>query len=363
MPPEAPRPESPLPPLPSYTCITFYVIDGVRNVYLGEPHWESGDPKVVLRADRPLRNVDQYLDQHPEIAYVFYKSYNPYPPRDIRKVESKDGVFRQPKPHSEYLRLISEHLIDAVSILVDQVPDFDKLFRDFEPTADMPAPYLEIYYAIPLLEDVMAEMSPIQAQLLDQLSSSIIKSYGEEYRNAKRLFSKGLVTSQLMKYLVKPGDVLVRKENTQGFIASSWAELYNAQSEYEDTANTPRVPYESYKRQHLSNEDSTEKLSYEWKIKAWSWAFDGVFQATRVTLTLKLRVTFEGDEVDISELNVFPLAYSQGNALQDKLKARGAMFWKCRQKHIVSYSVSPDADLSNVSEHQGGKIFASCNTL
>ena len=347
--PEAPIPESPLPPLPSYTCVTFYIIRGVRSVYLGEPHWESGDPDTVLRADRPLRNVDHYLDQHPEIAYIFSKVYNPNPPRDRTKVESKDGVFRKPKPYFEYLRLVSEHLIEAVSYIADHLPDFDDFFGDFNPTADIPAPYLEMYYAIPLLDDVLSDLSPIQAQLVNQLSSSILMSYGHEYRNAERLFKKGLVTSQLMKYLVKPGDVLVQKNTTQGFVARSWAELTSARSEYGDAVNSSRSTYESNMRQHPSDEDSTEKLSYEWKIKAWCWAFDGAFQVKPMTLSLKLEVTFEGDEVDIHELNVFPLVYSQGSTLRDKLETRGRMFWKCRHKHIVSWSIGAEADLSNVS--------------
>jgi hypothetical protein len=68
----------------------------------------------------------------------------------------------------------------------------------------------------------------------------------------------------------------------------------------------------------------------------WTWAFDGKFYQDKVTLTVPW--PSDADMVIITDLDVYPLQYSD-TGLEQELRRRGEIFWTCRQRKFVNYTV------------------------
>lgn len=332
-------------PVPHYTWRTFHCIE--PDIFLESPQWKEGERGPVLHASSPLQNVRFYLEQHPEIAFVFYKDYNSNPPADNSKIMSKDGIFRIPEPSKQTLMLTSEHMLSAVEQLEKYVPDFSKLFPNFDPDREIPAPYLFIYHSMPLLNHVKPHLTTLELELLEKLNESVLASHGEEYIASKRRQAKGMISRRLVKYLVRPGDVLVATQGSvpRAYVATTWAQ--------EEGFNSVRVdvPHLDKGRLHKLNADKNQEpreQTYRFEVGAWSWAFDGSFEKKHTKILIRLQVGDEDDEVRINSLNCFPLRFDEGN-LELLLEKRGKMFWKCRTKYFVSYSDGDNGVLSSVS--------------
>ena len=334
------------PPVPHYTWRTLYCI--VPDVYLESPQWKEGERGPVLHASKPLQNTRFYLEQHPEIAFVVYKDYDEVAPNDNSKIMSKDGVFRIPEPSKQALYLTSDHMVSAVEQLARYIPDFAKLFPYFNPDKEISAPYMFIYHSMPLFDHVLPRITPLENELLDMLMESVLASHGEEYKAAKQCQKKGIVSRRLVKYLVRPGDVLVRTQDNvpRAYVATSWAR----EREVDDEKKTKS----DEGRSHGINAQKDQRSSirtYRFDVEVWSWAFNGWFQKKREIVQIQLKVGDEDDEVSITSLNYFPLRFDKGG-LQGLLEKRGEMFWQCRTKHLVSYSDDDNSVLGSVSTLQ-----------
>ena len=263
---------------------------------------------------------------------------------------SKDGIFRIPEPFRQTLKLTSEHMVSAVEKLAEHIPYFANYFPDFDPYNEISAPYLFIYHCMPLFDHVLPHLTRLQHELLEQLNESVLASYGEEYLAAKRRAAKGMVSRRLVKYLGRPGDVLVRTQDSvpRAYVATNWAQEDKVREE------DLLVPDSDEGRHHKLNPEKLQgprKQTYRFEVAAWSWAFDGSFAKKRHKIKIQLEVGDEDEEVKITSLNYFPLHYDEGG-LHELLKDRGRMFWKCRTKHFVSYSDEDNGLLNSVSSHQ-----------
>lgn len=67
-----------------------------------------------------------------------------------------------------------------------------------------------------------------------------------------------------------------------------------------------------------------------------SWTFNGTFQKTTSKLFIDWLPSMT-DPFNISDLMLYPIKFAE-NGLEDTLRARGEMFWKCRWRNYVSYS-------------------------
>ena len=260
---------------------------------------------------------------------------------------SKDGVFRIPEPLKQTLMLTSEHMISAVEQLGRRIPDFDKFFPNFDPDAEIPAPYTFIYHSIPLFDHVVPHLTPLGIELLEMLNENVLASHGKEYLAAKQYQAKGIVSRRLVKYLVRPGDVLVSTQDSVplAYVATTWAkeEAYKEDVSNPDEGRLHKITAEKHKGPKIR--------TYNFRVAAWSWAFDGSFEQKRITIQIQLKVGDEDDEVSITSLNYFPLRFDT-NGLQQLLEERGNIFWKCRTKRLVSYSDDDNVGLNSVSIRQ-----------
>jgi hypothetical protein len=78
------------------------------------------------------------------------------------------------------------------------------------------------------------------------------------------------------------------------------------------------------------------------------WTFNGNFQRARETLVIDSFPSLE-EPFDIRSLQFYPIKYAE-DGLQDIIRTRGEMFWKCRFRNYVCYSgPSSDSIQSNAS--------------
>jgi hypothetical protein len=161
----------------------------------------------------------------------------------------------------------------------------------------------------------------------------IYKNYGAEYDAADALFEKSCVTVLYIKHLFKPGDVLVEGTgaDVNGYKLKTWLR---------GTISSGVSLKEAGKN----------KLHSEWNMDVCSWSFDGAFK--RVNTCLKLVVDgTDKTEHAIRDLGIRPIEYASG---EDKkvLQSRGEMFWKCRERHFVSYQERGRSDLHGASSSE-----------
>lgn len=339
----------------AYTHRVFYTINGTH--YLDEPRWEPADiDSVVLHANNPIRNINFYLDQHPEIAFAIYKDYSTKPPAGRKEIETVDGTLKAPKPVSEVLSLIAPDMFEAMAEFVGLVPNFDENFPSFNLGRYIRAPYLFMYYSLPFVPEVVPKLDTSSRTLVTQLVNTLEKSHGYEYRSARQQAEKGKVARHLIRYLIRPGDVLVGTSFAydQAFVATEWNESEETSIEDEEDEDpellrtrSTRLP--RYGAHANSSERRTTK-SYSWEIPVWYWVFNGVFQKTRELLKLTMSVGYDEEFIDIQKLTYFPLQYAEPGA-RERLQKRGRTFWSIRHKKFVSYLRSADEELNNVMFH------------
>lgn len=338
----------------AYTSKVFYRVG--QTLYLDEPRWEPAEGSdVVLLANNPIRNIEYYLDQHPEIAFAIYKEYRPTPPSDRSKIETKDGVYRSPTPVHEFLSLIAPDMLDAVEELVQRIPNFGDYFPYFDPEGKILAPYLFMYYSAPFIPEVLHELDIPSQKLIKQLHAAIDKSYGYEYDSAKLQAEKGMVARKHLRYLIRPGDVLVRNavggNLPQACIATGWIEspeviLEDSQFEESDYIQRKRIP----RYGPLANSASSRKLNtYVWEVPMWYWLFDGSFTKFETRMEISMSLGYEEESVEIRDLNVYPLQYASQET-RSLLEKRGKTFWSLRNRRFVSYMRSEDDELYNVCQ-------------
>jgi hypothetical protein len=162
---------------------------------------------------------------------------------------------------------------------------------------------------------------------------------------------KGLVTRDLLKYLIRPGDVLVTKDSTnpEAYISTGWIDdpvgvVEEAHYEEADNARRKRIP--RYGPNAKAGEMAKSK-TYQWEIPVWYWKFDGRFQKREVNLPLYMAIAYEEESIEITSLDVYPLKYAPKKT-KELLERRGRTFWSMRQRRYVSYLRSEDEDLHDV---------------
>jgi hypothetical protein len=337
---------------PAYSYKVFYEIRTV--LYLDEPCWQPAEgSSVKLLAKNPIRRLESYLDQHPEIAFAIYKNYDQDLPPDGSEIETVDGVYRSPIPTHEAVSFVSSDMRSAVKELVQQIPRFDYYFPHFNLDRDIPAPYLFMYYSTPFIAGVLPKLSTRSRNLIKQLQAVIAESYGHEYTSVKLQAEKGTIARKYLKYLVRPGDVLVSSAAEgnipQACIARDWIgapETTLEEPELEDWEHVGKQLVEGHSS--LVNSISDRKMTtYVWKVPVWNWSFDGNFGRQETSIDITMSLANEGDSVEIRSLKYYPLQYAAAN-MRSLLEKRGRTFWSLRNRRFVSYMRSEEDELYNV---------------
>ncbi|KAF9883981.1 hypothetical protein FE257_002422 [Aspergillus nanangensis] len=132
--------------------------------------------------------------------------------------------------------------------------------------------------------------------------SSIISRIGHGYDEVDELFSRDGVHKSHLPMLFRPNEIVVVFENCQ-----------------------PRAYM-------LAN--GPESDQFPLALDCWSWEFDGQFR--REQTNVYVNWPSSASEIDISELNTYPLSFDH-SGVEALLRKRGETVWKCRRERFVSY--------------------------
>ncbi|KAL2856642.1 hypothetical protein BJY01DRAFT_242688 [Aspergillus pseudoustus] len=287
---------------------------GSHEIFFEPPVWEPeedafGERRYTVQFEFEGVKVDDFLDSNENIAFVIIKTYEPVSPDGFSTTHVRTADRRLlPSPESESLLFVSKDMIEAVEAFRMGQPNFHTIFPDFDARKEHPAPYLFWFtfrYAYP---SAVKHLSFQHRSLLKSLAEWISENYQEEYERVDNELLRGVVCSETMKYLVRPGDVLVSREGgrDQAYLATSWAKE-------------------------------------RWKVFAWSYEVDGAFFYKNTTLEITFDIRDSNNKVDLRTLSVVPLQYTSLETAVS-LQERGKNYWPYREKRLVSYYGSAGAD-------------------
>ena len=348
--------------------------------FFDHPEWIKGQGTASrIQSNLPLDNFDLYLEKNKDIAFIVYRNFDMDGVRIVAQPGTDDAASDRaahlPQHSSETIQPVNEDLIEAIKTLLGSRQEYAEILREFSTSYELAAPYLFIYHSRKSLEDFQNNLPlPAKAQL-SLLSKFVTEQYADEYAAADALLSQGKISPRHVRYLFKPGDLLVSRVDGQymGYISTSWPEITSnkkvSRMRTDTSGNGIELPL--YGSQDAEARMATDKVTiYVCNIKAWHWAFDGNFQRIHKDLELEIPATediknatdvkrkssiaMQGKEQkrilgerNISDLNVFPMQFASAE-LVDKCRRRGKTFWKCRNRNYVSYQDSGMESIQNL---------------
>lgn len=324
-------------------CQIFHRL-GPNEVSLYTPTWMIGDTdrESVLRLDVPLANLDKHLEKHPEIVFAVFKDYKKKAQHDFEEAANETETDMVPLivSYKESIKFTSDDMVSAFKAFMALQPDFLTIFPHFDVDAEIAAPYLFWYHYRSSYERLAAKLKTQERDLMNLLTQWIEERYSDEYNAANACLANGRVTSKVMKYLVRPGDVLVSQDEdgtTKGYISTSWLKLNAASTSLRSTSNQGAT-----NRGDNPNENGrktpTPKLIIKdtYDFHGWHWQYEGSFYSRDKTIAISIEVESLDEEIMITELKSFPLRCAD-KVITDGLRRRGEMFWDCRSQKLVEY--------------------------
>lgn len=315
----------------------LYRFKGNDRVFLRPPTWtrntSSGKTRYTLKEDPLSMKAEEYLKRSRALAFAVFKTYASESVDDPPKEQDQEAdMWPVPEPEAETILFVSDYMREALDTYLEEQPNFKELFPRFDARKEISAPYLFWYCCRASHESILKRLSTRYRRLMELFAHWITSNYENEYTHVDDQLSRGVISSSSMKYLAKPGDVLVssKKTHLQAYMAKSWAEQNTAMKK-------------SSKTEHgIENQNV-------WQVNAWSYDFDGSFYRTSTVLTIEINVEDPTEEVALRDLSVFPLRYASQDT-QLRLEQRGQTHWDCRKTKLVSCTSSNDIEsMTNVS--------------
>ncbi|KAI1451691.1 hypothetical protein F4805DRAFT_473407 [Annulohypoxylon moriforme] len=327
-----------------------------ESTYFDKPEWlDDQHQMVALRSRDPVKNFDLFLERNKEISFLVYRTYVVSTP--VPKTPSELTVL-------ETIRPIHEDLISAVSAVLGSKEEYAEDGKAFRRTLQLHAPYLFVFHQRNERDLIQSSLSEACQQHMRILWDYIIQECGHEYTAADDCLLRGMVTTKYVNYMFKPGETLVQRNGDQyiGWVAKSWAipVAYPELIERNATYGTKRefVTPTSNPQSILRQRRNDKVIMQEWEIDVWNWAFDGKFQPKGRVLKFSAPVLADARDaasasevalgeysIPITDLEVFPISHAP-KELFDRLQRRGQIFWRCRNRWLVSYR---DSDNGNNS--------------
>ena len=348
--------------------------------FFDHPEWVKGQGTARrIQSNLPLNNFDLYLEKNKDVAFIVYRNFDMDSTNIVAKPgtdpTTSDAATHLPQYSSETIRPVNEDLIEAIKILLGSRQEYTQILSEFSASYELAAPYLFVYHSRKSFEGFQNGL-PLPAKVqLRLLLDYVTKEYADEYAAADSLLGQGRISPGLVRYLFKPGDLLVSRVNDQymGYVSTSWSKIDYDKKVSRMQANTSGngTKLSLYGSQGADARMSTDKVTiHVCRVDAWHWAFDGNFQRVRDDLELKLPAIEDGEnatdvkgktavttqgkenkprlgERNISDLNVFPMQFASAE-LVEKCRQRGKTFWKCRTRKYVSYQDSGMESFQNL---------------
>lgn len=346
-----------------YRWQTLYQIGTIIDE---EPLWrESPDGFLVPEINKPIWNLDTYLmfDLNDDIAFYAVECYTrPRNPdtRDPARALPDTMNMTLPQPDSRFVKIRSPALREAIEALLKNLPGFYERSPEIFDGFTLREPELFWYhYQSHFAKDI--ELLPtMQKNAMRLFQHWVEHEYGAEWRYVEARFREGLVSPASLKYLVKPGDVLVsyRASKVESSMAQMWARL----GSFDEDTTTRRV---DWNRAPLMSDMKASRTEwevpphihsspapiYEWGVQSWGWMFDGfTFRPSVKQTSVKMIAESPQHFVKISSLDTIPIRFADKD-LEERLRKRGHTSWRLRQPNLFSTKCSQGGRLTGVVSH------------
>ncbi len=297
--------------------------------YTEEPDWSIG-PKgeIILVGHFPITNVDGYLRQNSDIAFVISKYYSPkLQEKEVERATKAKQPLPHPKCSGETLLFYSKEMIAAAEDFFARRPEFAENFPVFNIRMHIPAPYLFWYHYRG--SDALQGLSSSHEGLMRLVATWIEDNYGAKYDNVGNQLKRGMISQETVPFLFSPGDVIVweKRSELHATIAMSWPKqeslaTASLQGKVEqDWSNGPRA---------------SDEYAMRWNVDCWRYQYDGRFLKKKQGVEIVYSASSDDEEISIRKLSAYPLKYAP-ERIKTRLKNRGRTFWNCRNRNIVSY--------------------------
>jgi hypothetical protein len=292
-----------------------------RADYLNVPALVAGaNRSTALHGRNELLDVASYLDDH-GYSFAVYLYYDCETYHD----EIKDKFKRFPMPSmpydiatdskpyfhvlerdgtpalvvSEQINL-SESLEEALTILYDQ--EFGTI-KEWNLQEDLIYPYPKLHHCKHLFyASSTGTLDRDQKAGLVALFRYVTERSTSDFNELASLAETGVTNRRHWAMLFRPGDIVTTMED--------------GHSRAFTVISPPQLDGDAL------------------KIACWSWEFDGTF--FRYPITLRNEWPSRAKQVAITSLPIYPLRYDT-KEVEEKLRARGRIFWSCRNRKYVSY--------------------------
>lgn len=313
-------------------------------LYFDPPQLTRGqDGQGMLRSQLPVTNFDLYLEQNKDISFVVYKTYEM--PQDTSKNRGKGSksasgqILGDTKVH-ESIQPVNEAVMNAVIALLETEDGYESILEDFRETYELHSPYLFVFHRRNDWDRIRRSLPETCRHQMTMLWNYVLQSHEVEYAAADNMIANGRISPGLLKYLFKPGQLLVqrRPEGMQGLMCMDWPkEIHQGE--------IPSREPESM----IRNKSQDLGSNRMWGLNAWHWEFDGAFRRQKITPTVSTGSgTNEKLGSPIDTLDIFPLSFASHETI-DQIRIRGENFWKCRNRALVSYRGAETNDDNLVS--------------
>lgn len=192
--------------------------------FLDEPSWAVGPGgEFALKSQFGVHDINGFLRQKNDVAFVINKYYDiGHQDQEVRAAIRDKRPLPRAECSRETVRLQSFEMVQAAEEFISQQPNFAEEFPGLNITNGVGAPYLFWYYY--RSKNALEELSPTSLAAMKLLTSWIEDNYGELYNLVEDQLKRGMISAKTIKFLVKPGDVVVWKEkrDLMAAVAESW---------------------------------------------------------------------------------------------------------------------------------------------
>jgi hypothetical protein len=316
-------------------------------------------PRLSLERDSlegtlPISNIGAYLERQPNVSFVVFRDYkltekDAFSHVSIGSDAILPGDRTYVQPCFESISIIAKDLRLVVADFIRAGYPMSEYDAGLLSQEELPAPYLFVYHHRQKLENFRESLPEDPREQWDLLMKYISQAFFDEYKHADYVLSQGLVTHRYVKYLVKPGDILLSTENGSVLAHEAESGPDNPHSAGDPGHRNGSRSYKELPRYFAFDVSGQEKgLSLEWDIRATHWDFSTSF--VRYDTSLKLLLSAPPDtKVPISSLNVYPLRFADRETVES-LRRRGEIFWTCRNRRYVEYEDNGMMKSSQVSQ-------------
>ncbi|KXH60986.1 ATPase [Colletotrichum salicis] len=319
-------------------------MEDTEFLYVNPPRIVPGDnDNGHLQGKHHISNLALYLERHKEISFLAYRTLECCVPHFQSPSEDGYESGADSTPNflkfftGECIRIIREELTAALlSIALEALKDIPHPeFVTFKAEDDADAefedgiasPYLWWFHRRGEINQAYCRLTEPMHSHFAALHDYIDDSMSDEWNKVDELLRQGKVTQEYLSYLFVPNSILIsesegeRLQELKGSYAMGWLEANHT----------------------FSNPYSKQKFFAS--ISVAHWDFDGRFKQITGTLALsKLPTSVANESFEILRLPLYPATYANPG-VEDSLRQRGRMFWKCRRRNYVYSRSFPDDDI------------------